>query len=117
MTYAGDTRPILDADSHVMELPGFLDEHIERDMLDKLRFRDMAFLADRLEEAQRLAEARRTEPEARARADERLLLDKGWHAVGASDPAERSHALDLFGFQGQLVFATFANAQFVGKDL
>jgi predicted TIM-barrel fold metal-dependent hydrolase len=42
---------------------------------------------------------------------------KGWHALGAFDPAERSRALDLLGFERQLVFSTFAATQFGGDDL
>jgi uncharacterized protein len=47
-----------------------------------------------------------------ARAEERLMQDKGWMAMGGFDPAERSRVLDLLGFDGQLVFATFATAMF-----
>ena len=54
---------------------------------------------------------------ARADAEARLLTDKGWQAMGAFDPAERSEVLDLFGFAGQLVFATFATAMFTGRDV
>ena len=49
-------------------------------------------------------------------AEERLLRDKGWYAMGAFDPVERSRVLDLLGVDGQLVFATFATARFTGKD-
>jgi uncharacterized protein len=116
MTYAGG-RPILDADSHLMELPGFLDEFIERDMLDRLKGRSMSALAPVLERAEEAAAARGTDDARRREAEERLLLDKGWSAMGAFDPDERSHVVDLFGFDGQLVFATFATAMFMGKDL
>src|SRR6266700_2595386 len=92
MTYAGD-RQILDADSHVMELPDFL------------------------ESAMAGAAARRADTTAAARAEERLLHDKGWLALGAFDSDERSRALDLLGFDGQLVFATFATTMFAGRDL
>jgi len=60
---------------------------------------------------------RARDPAKAAEAEKRLLVDKGWYAMGAFDPAERSHVLDLFGFQAQLVFATFATAMFVGRDL
>lgn len=116
MTYAGG-RPMLDADSHLMELPGFLDDHIEPAMLDRLRDRSMSRLRPVLDDAVARAKARADDPATRAAAAERLLLDKGWHAMGAFDPAERSDALDLFGFEAQLVFATFATAQFMGRDL
>ncbi len=36
--------------------------------------------------------------------------------MGAFDPVERSHVLDLLGFEGQLVFATFATSMFAGRD-
>ena len=43
--------------------------------------------------------------------------DKGWFAMGGFDPTERSRVLDLLGFEGQLVFATFATSMFPGRDL
>jgi uncharacterized protein len=115
MPYAG--RPTLDADSHLMELPGFLDPFIDPGMVDRLKGRSMSALAPVLDAASASAEARRVDPATRAAAEERLLLDKGWSAMGAFDPTERSHVLDLFGFEGQLVFATFATAMFMGRDL
>ena len=116
MSYA-DGRPILDADSHLMELPGFLDRFIEADMVDRLKGREMKALAPVLDRATADSEARKADPAVRAEAEARLLQDKGWLAMGAFDPAERHHVLDLFGFSGQLVFATFATAMFVGRDI
>ncbi len=115
MSYAGG-RPTLDADSHLMELPGFLDPYIEQPMLERLRGRSMERLAPVLDTATAAAERRRQDAGARAEAEDRLLLDKGWNAMGAFDPAERSHVVDLLGVDGQLVFATFATAMFVGRD-
>jgi predicted TIM-barrel fold metal-dependent hydrolase len=116
MSYA-DGRPILDADSHLMELPGFLDRFIEADMVDRLKGREMKALVPMLDRATADAAARRTDPAVRAAAEARLLQDKGWQAMGSFDPAERSEVLDLFGFSGQLVFATFATAMFTGRDV
>jgi uncharacterized protein len=116
MTYAGDRR-ILDADSHVMELADFLDEHIDPDERDRLRRQAMDAFAPLLERAMAGAAARRSDTAAAAAAEERLLEDKGWLALGAFDPKERSRALDLLGFDGQLVFATFATTMFAGRDL
>jgi predicted TIM-barrel fold metal-dependent hydrolase len=111
MTYAGE-RAILDADSHVMELADFLDEFIDPPERARLRRRGMEALAPRLEDAARKAEQRGRDPSVAVRAEERLMLDKGWIAMGGFDSTERSRVLDLLGFEGQLVFATFATAMF-----
>src|SRR5947209_2140437 len=116
MTYAG-TRDILDADSHVMELPDFLDEFVEPDIAGRLRRRPLEVAASFVEEAVSRAERRRSSAEESAMAEERLLVDKGWLAMGAFDSQERSRVLDLLGFRRQLVFATFASAMFVGRDV
>jgi predicted TIM-barrel fold metal-dependent hydrolase len=115
-TYVGQLK-VLDADSHVMELADFLDEFIDPDYRDQLRRRGMDALAPVFESALAKADARRSDEGAAARAEERLLEDKGWNAMGAFDPTERSRVLDLLGVQGQLVFATFATSMFTGKDI
>jgi len=115
-TYVGQRR-VLDADSHVMELADFLDGFIDPDYRDRLRRRGMEALAPVLEGAVAKANARRSDQAKATRAEERLLEDKGWNAMGAFDPAERSHVLDLLGVQGQLVFATFATSMFTGRDI
>jgi predicted TIM-barrel fold metal-dependent hydrolase len=116
MTYAGG-RTVLDADSHVMELAGFLDEFIEPAQRDRLRRGGMDKLESLLSEAEERAAKRRVDPAEAGVAEERLMTDKGWFAMGAFDPVERSRVLDLLGFRGQLVFATFASGMFAGKDL
>jgi predicted TIM-barrel fold metal-dependent hydrolase len=116
MTYAGG-RTILDADSHVMELADFLDAFIEPSQRDRLRRGGMDALQPVLDDAIAKASSRRADPAKAAIAEERLLTDKGWSAMGGFDPVERSRVLDLLGFQAQLVFATFATSMFAGKDL
>src|SRR5579872_581773 len=116
MSYAG-SRTILDADSHVMELGDFLDPFIDPAQRDALRRTGLDAVQAVLETATARAEARRIDPTKAAAAEERLMTDKGWLALGAFDPAERSRVLDLLGFEGQLVFATFATAMFAGRDL
>jgi predicted TIM-barrel fold metal-dependent hydrolase len=116
MTYTGG-RPTLDADSHIMELPGFLDPFIESSMLEKLHERSGRLPASMFDKAKANVQARRDDAGRRSEAEERLLLDKGWSAMGAFDPAERSHVVDLLGVEAQLVFATVATALFMGKDI
>jgi uncharacterized protein len=111
MTYAGQ-RVILDADSHVMELADFLDDFIDPAQRGRLRRRGMDALERVLDDAVVKARARRSDPAEAAAAEDRLLVDKGWSAMGGFDPAERTRVLDLLGFEGQLVFATFATAMF-----
>ena len=115
MTYAGQ-QTILDADSHVMELGDFLDDYLtedERKLLNRALF-DAA--SPRLESAQANAKARAEDPQARAQAEERVMLDKGWMAMGGWDKAERSRVLDLLGFDAQLVFGTFGTLLYKGRD-
>ncbi|HUC37332.1 MAG TPA: amidohydrolase family protein [Acidimicrobiales bacterium] len=116
MTYVGQ-REVLDADSHVMELGDFLDEFIDPDFKDRLRRRTLDAFAPVFESAIAKVGERRSRDEERALAEERLLEDKGWHAMGAFDATERSRVIDLLGVQGQLVFATFATSLFAGKDV
>src|SRR5262249_8541984 len=116
MTYAGD-RVILDADSHVMELADFLDPHIYPAQRDRLRRRAIDAFAPPRGGGMAGAAARRADTSAAAAAEDRLMRDKGWLAMGAFDPVERSRVLDLLGFDGQLVFATFASTMFAGRDL
>jgi predicted TIM-barrel fold metal-dependent hydrolase len=111
MTYA-DGRVMLDADSHVMELPDFLTAHADpgmRDLLPPVSFDSGGKLGKRLAT---YAEQRRHEPalvdEQVALGDRLLTGAKGYEAIGAFDTAERSAALDLLGFEKQFVFATFS---------
>jgi len=116
MPYAGQ-RTILDADSHVMELADFLDDYIDPDLRDRLRHDGTEAMGPILEGAVARVEARRRDAAMAAKAEERLLLDKGWFAMGAFDPSERTRVLDLFGFHAQLVFATFAGAMYRSRDV
>ena len=106
VVYAGD-RVILDADSHVMELADFLDNNLVTAERDRFH-RGMGFLAPRFEDGLARAQARRADPAIAVEAEQRLLVDKGWRAIGSFDPIERSRVLDLLGFDAQLVFPTFS---------
>jgi predicted TIM-barrel fold metal-dependent hydrolase len=116
MTYVGE-RTVMDADSHVMELADFLDDFIDPEFKERLRppLTEPASLL--VDDALARAATRRTDETVERLAEERLLHDKGWHAMGAFDPQERSRVLDLLGVEAQLVFATFATARFAGKDV
>ena len=103
MTYAG-TRSIVDADSHVMEWPSFLRDHAEpawRDVLPDIGGGRSGLT---------LTTAARADGEVEALValgDELVKRGPKWHAaLGGVDAAERSRALDLLGFEHQVVFSS-----------
>ena len=114
-TYAAG-RTICDADSHLMELPDWLGAYADPAIRDRIRPLHLGGAGRLAEDAVAQAESRRGDEQAAAALEGDLLTKKGWHALGAFDPAERSRALDLLGFQSQLVFSTFAGTQFASED-
>src|SRR6202051_2996747 len=99
MPYA-EGRIFNDADSHVMEtrdwMTRFADPGI-RELLAPLEL-TAGGVACQVEQAVTAAENRKTDREAIADAENNLMLYKGWKALGAFDPLERTRALDLLGF-------------------
>jgi uncharacterized protein len=114
-----DGFTVLDADSHVMELPGWLDAHADEATKAALRPLHLGGAGVFAEQAVAEADLRRQRGETLAADIDPLqvLQDKGWSAHGAFDGAERSRVLDALGFHAQLVFPTFAATQFAGDDL
>ena len=108
MSYATG-RTYCDADSHIMETRGWLIEFADPDVRELLR---PLYLGGAGADAD--AFLRKLEEEGETKDDAQLMTAKGWSAMGAYDPAARSHALDLLGFDAQLVFSTFAATQFAG---
>jgi predicted TIM-barrel fold metal-dependent hydrolase len=118
MPYA-EGRTYYDADSHIMETRDFLAPFADPGIRARLRPFEVDLSKHRPShlplagaagpEAARL---RLEDPAAVEDARANLMLYKEWAALGASDPRERSLALDLLGFQRQLVFSTFASSQF-----
>jgi predicted TIM-barrel fold metal-dependent hydrolase len=98
----------MDADSHLMELPDILDPYLPREQVDQLAKGMFAARGDLIKRAVAAAAERRSDRDAAHLAEERVLRDKGWMAMGGWDPEERSRVLDLLGFGAQLVFPTFA---------
>jgi predicted TIM-barrel fold metal-dependent hydrolase len=114
--YAGD-RVIYDADSHLMELDDWLLSHADPGDRERIRPLYLGGAGKLAAEAVQQAADRKGDEAAALQLEDALLTRKGWHALGAFDPHERSRALDLLGFESQLVFSTFATTQFAGDDL
>jgi len=121
MTYAAH-RTIIDADSHVIELEDFLHEAAEpaeRDAIPPMDAqRELPVSHEGLARGRELFEKRRSDPAVMAKFEEKILdnTKSGWNRIGAFDPAERSHCLDLLGFQLQLILPTFAFHQIAHSD-
>ena len=115
MTYATERR-YFDADSHLMELPGWLEEYADPDVRSRIRPLALGGAGAMAEAAVADAQRRREDPDERLD-DADLLGRKGWHAAGAFDATERSQVLDRLGFDAQLVFSTFAPTQYLGDDM
>jgi predicted TIM-barrel fold metal-dependent hydrolase len=113
MSYAS-THLMLDADSHIMETPDWVEKHADpriRPLLRPLGLGKAGGATYKLiDDAVVRARARR---EAGKPIENVVAGAKGWHAPGAFDPTERSKALDDLGFARQLVFSTFSASQYL----
>ena len=111
MVYA-QGRTYYDADSHVMELPDFLKNFAEpgmRDRMPDIEVPRIGPLANLLDDAKtRRGHSPERVAEMVALGDTLIAGPKGYAALGAFNGEERGKALDLLGFDKQLVFATFS---------
>ena len=107
---------VFDADSHLMEvdgwLPGYADPGV-RDRLRPLALDKAGAGAAELMSSLPARWARQREEEVDV---DVLTGAKGWLAPGALDADVRTRVLDVLGISAQLVFPTFALAQFNGSD-
>ncbi|MCZ6643001.1 MAG: amidohydrolase family protein [Gammaproteobacteria bacterium] len=121
MTYAGK-RKIIDVDSHVIELDDFLANAASEADLELLPLMadqtELPVVQAGLDRGRELFAKRQNDPEVMAKFEASLLDNKksGWNRLGAFDAKERSHTLDLFGFQMQLVLPTFSFHQIAHVD-
>ena len=93
-------RVIHDADAHIMELPGFLDDHLEAKY--RGRVGDDVLFPRHEGFHGHLKDAR-----AGAVFDEsQIMLAKNWAALGSSARHDRPRSIDLLGFASQLMFTT-----------
>jgi predicted TIM-barrel fold metal-dependent hydrolase len=108
MTYAH--RRMHDADAHVMETTEMLRECADPDVRAKLPASLVGGLSPGEDEKVIAAfRAKHSDPEYRADDAAQILLRKNFAATGSFLKGDRSQALDLLGFESQLVFNTFLN--------
>jgi len=104
MPYA-EGRVIHDADAHIMEVPGFLEDHLEATyraiVTDTVLFPRRQGFHSHLSETQRAGDG------APDGVDEtQIMLRKNWDALGAYAKQDRPRSIDLLGFASQLMFTT-----------
>jgi predicted TIM-barrel fold metal-dependent hydrolase len=111
MPYAGG-RIYHDADAHLMETADWLFEYADARTRALLKPLDLSKAGNMVAHLRKGA----IEPGhwEKVEIEKNLMVLKGWEALGAINPAERSRALDLLGFHRQLIFSTLAMSQFWG---
>src|SRR6478736_10320970 len=105
------TRPMHDADSHIMEPPAWLEPHLAAEFRQKLPVLGAAddssrqgFDVDRIRRSH-------ADPAYRAEDASQIMLRKNFAATGSFIEDDRPRALELLGFASQLVFDTFTSSQ------
>ena len=100
-----DNQVVHDADSHIMEAPGWLDDWADAELRAKLTEILPKGSAGRGRTRKEM-DARHDDPDYRTQLAENVMGTKGWAAAGAYKKEDRPWALDLLGFASQLVFTT-----------
>jgi len=110
-----------DADAHIMEPPTWLRDHADPSLRDRIQPLDLSGgnelkqtgsvgeqLADLDAAFQRMVQQHRSDDYRSVEADE-IMLRKNYAATGSFLPEDRGRAVDLLGFESQLMFNTFHN--------
>ena len=98
-------RVVHDCDSHIMELPGWLDEFLDpaiRDRVEAIPGRPFKVGKYSAEDIER----QHDDPDHQAKLEENVMATRGWFALGAYRKEDRIRALDLMGFASQVVLTT-----------
>ena len=115
MPYA-EGRIYHDADSHVMETPGWIVAYADPEIRERLGPIHVATVQPGEETFIDTWARRHADPAERPVFEREIMQRKNWSALGSFRREDRPRALDLLGFSTQLVFNTFMNAQFVGLE-
>jgi len=104
-TYAGN-RTVYDADSHIMETYEMVAPHADDELRAVLQGWANGPAGAPARAGQEEAKRRASDPAEWDSAVPELMTRKLWAGLGSFDAGERSRALDLLGFEAQLVFGT-----------
>jgi predicted TIM-barrel fold metal-dependent hydrolase len=109
-------RRIHDADAHVMETPDWLVAHTDPEIRDALPPIYLSTVKPGEDGMLDTFRARHADPAYRAEDEAKLMLRKNWAATGSFVAEDRPRALDLLGFESQLVFNTFLNGKLLAAE-
>jgi predicted TIM-barrel fold metal-dependent hydrolase len=109
-------RRIHDADAHVMETPDWLHAHADAYTRERLGKLPLATVRPGEEQLIERFRAQHADPAYRAEDEAQIMLRKNWSATGSFIPEDRPGALDLLGFESQLVFNTFLNGRLLAAE-
>ena len=109
-------RLYYDADSHIMETADWLSRHVEAPYRERIPPMDLSLLGGFGKAIEGLGPDGRHEPAMIPTLEAELMHHKGWAALGGSNPAERSRAIDLLGVEAQLIFSGLSVTQFLYDD-
>ena len=112
----------MDADSHLMELPDFLSRSVDSAMKDRIpSLADirLANVGDQMRALDGSSGHSETELQELLALESNITRGPKWHAaLGSFNGSERSKALDLLGFEKQVIFSSFcATKIFTSPDV
>ncbi len=109
-------RAIHDADAHFVETPDWFHAHADPDVRAKLPRSVVSGVAPGEADLIGRWRARHADAAYRAEDESKILERKNWAATGSFIKHDRPKALDLLGFQSQLVFNTFVNGRLLAAE-
>jgi len=105
-----------DADAHIMEEPDWLVPYADPAVRDRMKPVYVSTVKPGEETFIDELRRRHRDPEYRARDEAEIMLRKNWKATGSFVKEDRPRALDLLGFQSQLLFNTFTNKPLLAAE-
>ena len=109
-------RRIHDADAHFVETPDWFHVHADPAVRAKLPPIFVGSVKPGEEKQIDRFAAKHRDPAYRTDDEAQILLRKNWAATGSFLKEDRPRALDLLGFETQLVFNTFVNSRLLAAE-
>jgi predicted TIM-barrel fold metal-dependent hydrolase len=109
-------RRFYDADSHIMETADWLSRHVDAEFRSRIPPMELERIGSFGKALAQLQPDGSHDAQTVAALESNLMEKKGYEALGASNPTERSRAIDLLGVEAQLIFSGLSVTQFLYDD-